>query len=83
MRNHIAINVNQAAANEYRQIDNSLLQVDGAVQSQLRQSMELNHRKAVACTSVMERLLSFMTNACRQMQISEEQIARVFMNPRR
>jgi len=83
MRNHIAVNVDHAATSEYRQINNGLTQVDGAVQSELQQIMELNRQKALACTSVMERLLSFMTNASRQMQVTEEQIARVFLSPRR
>ncbi|MCL2360919.1 MAG: hypothetical protein FWC73_03780 [Defluviitaleaceae bacterium] len=83
MRNHITTSVDQAATNEYRQINNGLVSVDGAFQSELLQIMELNRQKALACTSVMERLLSFMTNASRQMQISEEQLARIFRAPRR
>ncbi|MCL2362836.1 MAG: hypothetical protein FWC73_13610 [Defluviitaleaceae bacterium] len=83
MRNHITISVDQAATNEYRQISNGLMSVDGAFQSEMLQIMELNRQKALACTSVMERLLSFMTNASRQMQISEEQLARIFRAPRR
>ena len=83
MSNHVTRDVNQVTATEYRQISNGLTRIDGAVQSEMRQIMDLNNQKALACTSIMERLLSFTTNASRQMQVSEEQIARVFMNSRR
>jgi len=83
MNSHISTNVNQVTTTEYRQISNGLSRVDGAVQSEMRQIMEANNQKALACTSIMERLCSFMMNASRQMQVSEEQIARAFLNPRR
>jgi len=83
MRNHITTNVNHATMHEYRQIQNNLMQVDGATQNTLQQVMELNRQKAMVCTGIMERLFNFMANSSRQIQISEEQIARAFNNPRR
>ena len=83
MQTHIKTNINNAVTDEYRQIQNNLMQVDGETANLLQQAMELNCEKAIVCTSVIERLLSFMSNSSRQMQISEEQIARAFSTPRR
>jgi len=83
MQTHIKTNLTNAITDEYHQIQNNLLQVDGETQNLLQQAMELNRKKAMVCTSVMERLVSFMANSSRQMQISEEQIARAFSTPRR
>jgi len=83
MQAHIKTNITNAVADEYRQIQNNLMQVDGETQNLLQQAMELNRQKAITCTSVVDRLLGFMSNASRQMQVSEEQIARAFSIPRR
>ena len=83
MRSHLATDVTHTASAEYRQIQTNLMSTDGSTQSRLQQIMVLNHQKTIACTGVMERLFSFMANSSRQIQISEEQIARAFSNPRR
>ena len=63
MRNHIATNINQTATEEYRKISNDLMQVDGAVQNELQHVMELSRKRALAYTSVIERVQSFRINA--------------------
>lgn len=83
MRNHITTNINAAVMQEYRQMQSNLMQVDGETQSELREATELNRQKALACTSILERLFSFMANSSRQIQVTEEKIARAFNTPRR
>ena len=83
MRSHITTNINAGVMQEYRQMQSNLMQADGEAQKELREAAELNRKKALACTSIMERLFSFMTNSSRQIQKTEEKIARAFNTPRR
>lgn len=83
LRNQINTNIKNPVESEYRQLQSSLRQIDGEACAQLQEAMEANREKAIAATSVLERLLSFMSNSSKQIQIAEDQIARVFRSARR
>ena len=83
MRGHIASNIINPVEGEYRQIISNLRQVDGAACASLQEAIDENRQKAIAAASVLERLLSFMSNSSRQIKLTEEQIARAFSTARR
>jgi len=68
---------------QYRQIQNELRSVDGATNAQLIEAMEVNCQKAMAASSVLNRLLTFISGASRQVESSEQNISRVFTTTRR
>jgi uncharacterized protein YukE len=83
LRNHVSSNIINQANTEYRQIRNYLREVDGATCESFTAAMDQNCEKTVAAARVLERLLSFISNSSRQIQINEEQIARSFRLTRR
>jgi len=68
---------------DYRQILSTLRETDGSANTAYREALDYNRKKALAATEVVDRLINFITNASRQIQVSEEQIARSFRMPRR
>jgi len=83
LRTHIQTNITTPVESEYRQLQTSLNQVDGEASAALHEAIEENRQKAIAGASVLERLLSFMSNASNQIQTSEDQISRTFIATRR
>ena len=68
---------------QYRQIQGELRRVDGAANAQLMEAMDINCQKAVSACATLERLLSFISGASRQVETSEQRIAHVFTTTRR
>ena len=83
LRSHIRTNIVSQVEGEYHKLQSSLKQLDGAACASLREALDENRQKALAGASVLERLLSFMSNASQQIQIAENQISRTFMATRR
>jgi len=84
LRSHTTSNIVAPIQGEYRQLQTNIRQaVDGATCASFEEAMNENQQKAVAASSVLERLLSFMSNSSRQIQATEDQIARVFNATRR
>ena len=83
LRGHITSSIISPVESEYRQIQSNLRQVDGEACAGLQEAVNENRQKALAAASVLERLLSFMSNSSRQIQLTEEQIARAFSTARR
>ena len=83
LRTQITSSVIDPVNAEYRQIQTSLQQVDGATNAAYQEALEINREKALAAANTMEKLLNFIFNSARQIQISEEQIARSFGGTRR
>ena len=68
---------------DYRQIRSTLRETDGSASAAYREALDHNRKKALAAAEVVDRLINFMANASRQIQVSEEQMARGFRTPRR
>ena len=68
---------------QYRQIQSELRQVDGAANAQLIEAMEVNCQKAIAASKTLDRLITFISGASRQVEAGEQRIARVFTTTRR
>ena len=83
LRSQITTNIVNPVESEYRQLRTSLMHVDGETCASLQEALDDNCQKTIEATSVLERLLSFMANSCRQIQMSEERIARSFSGIRR
>ena len=84
LRGHVTSNIVAPVQSEYRQLLTNLRQtVDGATCASFQETLDANCRKAMAASSVLERLLSFMSNSSRQIQATEAQIARAFGATRR
>jgi len=83
LQSHLYSNLINLVNNGHRQIQSSLRQVDGATRANYQRVMDENRNKMMAAASVLERLLSFMSNSSRQIQASENQIARAFNGSRR
>ena len=82
-RSYISSNIVNRVESEYRQICSNLAQTDGETNAALLEAIEVNRQKTVTCANTLERLLSFMANSSRQIQISDEQISRSFRAIRR
>ena len=80
---HISSNVTHHVQGEYRQMQFMLRETDGATNAELQDIMGANQEKTTVAASVLERLFSFMTNSSRQIQASENQLARAFQTTRR
>ena len=61
--------------NEYRQIQSMIDKVDGATTSNLKETMEQNRQKSIAVAMVLDKLLSFMANSSKQVQLNEQMMA--------
>jgi len=68
---------------EYRKIQQALNGVDGEARSTLSETLQKNRQKAIEAADVLDKLLRFISNSARQIEISEQQIARVMKIPRR
>ena len=78
MRSQIVTSIINPLESEYRQLRTNLMHVDGETCASLQEALDENCQKAIEATSVLDRVLSFMANSSRQIQMSEERIARSF-----
>ena len=83
LRNHLSSNMTTQANTEYRQIQSQLGRVDGATNANLREAMNVNRTKTLEAANVLDRLLQFITNSARQIEVSEQQMARTMTGGRR
>ena len=84
LRSHTASDIVAPVQSEYRQLQTSIRQsIDGATCAGFQEAMNENQQKAIAASSVLERLLSFMSNSSHQIRTTEDQIARAFNATRR
>ena len=83
MNGHLSANIERPLQGEHRQLQASMRQVDGGACAGFQSVIEANGRKSAAASAVIDRLLSFLGSASRQIQANEEQIARVFNTTRR
>ena len=83
LRSHLTSQITSPINNEYRQIQSNLRQVDGATNANFREAMDENQRKTIVAANILDRLLHFIANSSRQIQINENQIARSFNASRR
>jgi len=73
--------INQAISSlesEYTQLLSSLRNMDGATNAAFVATTQQNMQKAVTTAQILERLLSFIDESARQVQIKEQTIAAKF-----
>ena len=64
---------------QYRRIHSCLSRgVDGAAAAALNSCMNENRRKAYVVAETLEKLLTFMANAAKRVEVEERKIANVF-----
>lgn len=61
--------------NEYAQIQEMLGRVDGATNAGLLETMEKNRKKSIMVARTLEKLLSFMANSSKQVELNEQKMA--------
>ena len=83
LRKYLSSNVVSRVNTDYRQMQSQLRQVDGAATASMQQTMNVNCQKAAEAAAVLDKLLQFMSNSARQIELSESQIARTFKMIRR
>lgn len=65
--------------NEYNQIQSLIDKSDGATTASLKEAMKLNQQKSIEVAMTLDKLLSFMENSSKQMQINELKMANAIM----
>lgn len=75
LRSHINSDLLNKIENEYNQIRSLIEQVDGATIAALKETMNQNQQKAVMVATTLDKLLSFMANSSKQVQLNEEIMA--------
>ena len=83
LRGHVSSNIVNKTNVEYRNLQSLLARVDGATNANLREAMEVNRKKTLEAANILDRLLRFISNSARQIEINEERIARVMASSRR
>lgn len=71
INNDLLIQIN----NGYTNIQSMLDKVDGAANASLKKAMEQNRQKSIEVAMTLDKLLSFMANSSKQMQINELKMA--------
>jgi hypothetical protein len=75
LRGHICNDLLPRIESEYTQIRSKLDSVDGATNSNLKESMQANELKSVIMLNGLERLLTFMENSSREFEQNEKEMA--------
>ena len=83
LKGHLASNVVARADAEYRQMQSNLRNVDGAASAAYSDFIEENRRKTAIAANTIVKLLDFMENSARQIEASEQRIARAISTARR
>jgi adenylate kinase len=81
--NHLSSNITDRANAEYNQIQSLLDQVDGSTNAELIEFMETNRQKTTEAAATLEKLLQFISNSAKQIEINEERIAHTISAGRR
>lgn len=61
--------------NEYNHIQEMLDKVDSATNAALKNTMEQNRKKSIMVARTLEKLLSFMANSSKQVELNEQKMA--------
>ena len=84
LKNHISSNIIRRVNTEYRQIQAQLRRgTDGATNAMFQDALEVNCTKAIAAADALEKLIQFINASARQIEASEERIARTMRAGRR
>ncbi len=75
LRKHIAEDISGNAEKEYNRIIQKLEQLDGAANAELISAIEQNKQKTLMVSKIMDKLLSFMSNSSKQVEINEQRMA--------
>lgn len=79
LRNHISSNIMNRVNAEYRQMQSQLSHVDGAANAQLKEVLDANMQKTILAAETLDKLLQFISDSAKQIEISEQRIARTMM----
>jgi len=82
LRNHISNNITSRANTEYRQLQRELRRVDGATNANLQDALDINRQKTFDAAKTLDKLLRFIDSAARQIERSEQQMARTMITGR-
>jgi len=63
----------------YMQIQEMLNELDSGTNQNLKESMELNKQKSIVVAQTLYKLLSFMSNSSKQMELNEQKMAATIM----
>lgn len=77
LKKYIEANILNGVDREYQQIQSILNSVDGAAAAKLKEVMETNRQKTAAAAKTLNKLLSFMANSTKQVELNEQKIANV------
>ena len=83
MKRHIITDIIGQTTREYRQIQSMLRQVDGATTASLSSALEANCQVTIEAARTLERLVDFINNSTRQIEMSEQRMARIIASTRR
>ena len=61
--------------NEYSQIQSMLDSVDSTTNAALKDTIEQNRQKSIIVVETLYKLLSFMSNSAKQMELNEQKMA--------
>jgi len=75
LRSNINSDILKRVENEYRQIQSMLNGVDGATNAKLKEAIDANLNKTIKVARTLEKLLSFMANSSKQVELNERKIA--------
>jgi len=76
LRERISSNIVERTESEYGQIESKLSQADGAANASLKEVMEANRQKALEAAYLLDKLVNFIANSAKQIEINEQKIAR-------
>ena len=77
LRNRLSNELRDMASN-HRQIQSSLMRMDGKTNAELTETCELNQAKAQAAVDTLQHLITFIEQSARAMEQEEQAIRRVF-----
>ena len=76
LRSHVTSNIIDYCNAEYQTLQSQLNAVDGAANSGLLEAMEENRLKAIETAGILDKLLQFILDSTKQIEINEQQMAR-------
>lgn len=75
LKSHINNDLLKMIDNEYNYIQGMLDKVDSGTNSSLKETMESNRQKSIMVAKTLDKLLSFMANSSKQVQLNEQKMA--------
>lgn len=76
LRNRIGSDLTARVENEYRSLRETIRKVDGAANAKLKETSEENRRKSMMVAQTLDKMLSYMANSAKQVQLNEMMMAR-------